>query len=101
MPGDQSNVVIYYKQVLSCSNWVNMRRRGLVSLERIEGPNSINALRTVNNLATLLHQQGKIEEAKLLYERALAGYENNEALGPEHPLSIHSINGSSVRYMLT
>ncbi|MBV8269757.1 MAG: tetratricopeptide repeat protein [Planctomycetaceae bacterium] len=38
---------------------------------------------TLNNLAGLLRTQGRYEEAEPLYRRALAIYETT--LGPEHP----------------
>jgi tetratricopeptide (TPR) repeat protein len=40
----------------------------------------------LNNLAGLYSDQGKYEEAELLYERALAIYERK--LGPNHPYTV-------------
>ena len=56
--------------------------RALSGFERLLGPNHADTLGTVNNLAALLAQQGKLEEAKKLFERALSGFER--LLGPNH-----------------
>ena len=56
------------------ARWVRRRRSG----RRIP-----STLGTVGNLAILLDEQGKLDEAEPLYRRALAGKE--EALGPAHP----------------
>ena len=39
--------------------------------ERLLGPNHADTLGTVKNLALLLHHQGKLDDAKKLWERAL------------------------------
>ena len=45
---------------------------------------------TLNNLANLLSNQGDLQGARPLYERALAIHE--KALGPEHPNTAQSLN---------
>ena len=45
---------------------------------------------TANNLACVLWDQGKLEEAKAMYERALAGQER--ALGADHPDTLQTVN---------
>ena len=54
----------------------------MLGRERLLGPNHANTLSTVYNLAALFHQQGKFEEAKKLFEKALSGFER--LLGPNH-----------------
>ena len=45
---------------------------------------------TVNNLAVVLKDQGKLDEAKAMYERALAGRERT--LGADHPHTVGTVN---------
>ena len=49
-----------------------------------------HTLMTVNNLAVLLKDQGKLDEAKAMYERALAGRERT--LGADHPHTLGTVN---------
>ncbi|KAI9854868.1 MAG: hypothetical protein M1813_000644, partial [Trichoglossum hirsutum] len=44
------------------------------------GPDHTSTLDTVNNLGLLYMDQGKLDEAEKMYQRALQGYE--KALGP-------------------
>ena len=46
------------------------------------GPEHTSTLATVNNLAALYADQGKLAEAEQMYQRALQGYE--KALGVEN-----------------
>ena len=48
---------------------------------------------SVNNLANLLSDMGKYEEAEPLYRRALAG---EAALGAEHPTTLASVNNLAI-----
>ena len=49
--------------------------RVLYDKERVLGLNHQETLKTVNGLANALSNQGRLEEAKKLYERALSGQE--------------------------
>ncbi|KAK3616779.1 hypothetical protein LTR22_026953 [Elasticomyces elasticus] len=46
--------------------------------------------------AHVVEAQGKLREAKLMYEQALAGYEN--ALGPEHTSTLATVNNLGLLY---
>ncbi len=50
---------------------------------QILGPEHPDVATSLNNLASLYHNQGKYAQAEPLYQRALAIWE--KALGPEHP----------------
>ena len=52
-----------------------MYRRALEGYERTWGPEHTSTLGTVNNLAVLYEDQGKIDEAEKMYQRALKGKE--------------------------
>ncbi len=54
--------------------------------EEALGPKHTSTLDTVNNLGLLYADQGKLEEAEQMYDRALARKE--EALGPKHPAAL-------------
>jgi tetratricopeptide (TPR) repeat protein len=56
--------------------------RALKGYEEVWGPKHTSTLGTVNNLAGLYKNQGKMKEAEEMYVRALKGYE--EAWGPKH-----------------
>jgi tetratricopeptide (TPR) repeat protein len=45
---------------------------------------------TMHYIGDLLQRQGKLDEAKLMYKRALAGYE--KALGPDHTSTLGAVN---------
>jgi hypothetical protein len=51
--------------------------------EKVLGPEHPSTAMSLNNLASLLQDQGDLAGARPLYERALALYER--ALGPDHP----------------
>ena len=46
-------------------------------------------MRTVNNVAGVLENQGKLDEAKAMCERALAGFERT--LGADHPSTLMTV----------
>src|SRR2546423_1842602 len=48
-----------------------------------------STLTSVNNLALVLRDQGKYEEAEQVHRRALEGYE--KSLGREHPSTLTSV----------
>ena len=52
--------------------------------------NTLDVAMSLNNLAMLLHTEGKYAEAEPLHRRALAMRE--KALGPEHPDVAQSLN---------
>src|SRR4029450_2806127 len=58
-------------------------RAALEAAEQL-GPNDTRVAVVLNNLASLCHNQRKIEEAQTLYERALAI--RRQALGESHPM---------------
>ena len=47
------------------------------------GPDHPDTLDSMNNLAMLLKDQGKLEEAEPLFQQCLAG--RKKVLGPDHP----------------
>jgi len=53
-----------------------MYERALAGREKALGAEHSATLMTVNNLGTLYHDQGKLEEAETMYARALGGYTN-------------------------
>jgi tetratricopeptide (TPR) repeat protein len=65
--------------------------RALAIRERQLGPEHPHTAASLNNLASLLQNQGALAEARPLYERALAIREKQ--LGPEHPDTAWSLNG--------
>ncbi|KAK4902396.1 hypothetical protein LTR49_027084 [Elasticomyces elasticus] len=73
-----------------------MYLRALRGKEEEWGPKHISTLDTVNNLANLYRNQGKMQEAEEMYLRALEGYE--KALGPEHTSTLHTINNLGSLY---
>ena len=66
--------------------WVEGTARALVMEMGVED----EQLDDLFNTANLLKQGGKLDEAKAMYERALAGYE--KALGPDHPSTLNAVN---------
>jgi hypothetical protein len=52
-------------------------------MERVLGPDHPDTARGLNNLASLLQDQGELDAARPLYERSLAIYER--VLAPDHP----------------
>ncbi|PVH70492.1 hypothetical protein DL98DRAFT_135890 [Cadophora sp. DSE1049] len=59
-----------------------MYQRALQGKEKAWGPEHTSTLNTVNNLAALYANQGKLVEAEQMYQRALQGYE--KAIGPDN-----------------
>jgi len=57
---------------------------------------SPDTLTSANNLATLYSDQGKYDEAAVLYKRSFAGRE--KALGPDHPHTLRSANNLANLY---
>ena len=64
--------------------------------EQVEGPNALNTMYVLNNLAILYSNQGKYEQAEPLYQRALAIRERK--LGAEHPDTAQSLEGLALIY---
>ncbi len=58
--------------------------------EAAVGPDHPDTAMSLNNLAALIHEQGKYAEAEPLYRRAL-GIQESE-LGPDHPDTAASLN---------
>ncbi|KAL6249467.1 hypothetical protein RBB50_003320 [Rhinocladiella similis] len=86
-----------------------MNRRALAGREKGLGPDhpdtltSLNNLALVlqwrgnlNNLALMLQDQVKYEEAETMYQRALVGYE--KVLGPDHASTLRTVNNLSRLY---
>jgi hypothetical protein len=64
--------------------------RALAICEKALGPEHPSTATSLNNLASLLQDQGDLAGARPLFERALAIRE--KALGPEHPSTAQSLN---------
>jgi tetratricopeptide (TPR) repeat protein len=64
--------------------------RALAIREKVLGPEHTDTAISLNNLASLLREQGDLAGARPLYERALVIYE--KVLGPEHPHATSSLN---------
>jgi len=64
--------------------------RALAIREKVLGPEHPDTASGLNNLASLLRDQGDLAGARSLYERALAIRE--KVLGPEHPDTALSLN---------
>jgi tetratricopeptide (TPR) repeat protein len=58
-------------------------------VEKVCGPEHTTTLDTVSNLGNLYADQGKIDRAEKMYDRALQGYE--KAWGPEHPSTLGTV----------
>jgi tetratricopeptide (TPR) repeat protein len=52
----------------------------LAGKEKALGPDHTSTLETVHNLGTLYRDQGKLAEAEQMYQRALAGYREGNAM---------------------
>jgi tetratricopeptide (TPR) repeat protein len=59
-----------------------MYQQALQGYEKAWGPDHTSTLDTVNNLAALYADQGKLVEAEQMYQRALQGYE--KAIDPDN-----------------
>jgi len=54
------------------------------------GPEQTSTLDTVNNLGNLYSGQGRLRDAEMMYNRALAGFE--KAWGLEHTSTLNIVN---------
>ena len=52
-----------------------MYNAALTGYEKALGPEHTSTLNTVNNLGNLYHKQGRLKDAEIIYNRALAGFE--------------------------
>ncbi|RMZ87477.1 hypothetical protein DV736_g5297, partial [Chaetothyriales sp. CBS 134916] len=83
-------------------NWWLIQRRLLQHVRRqdvliVDGKVDINGLDwAFHNLGDLYADQGKLAEAEKMYIRALQGYE--EALGPDHPSTLDTVNNLGSLY---
>jgi hypothetical protein len=59
-----------------------MNRQALAGFKKVLGPEHLDTLTSMNNLALVLVRQGKYEEAEAMNRQTLAGYE--KVLEPEH-----------------
>jgi tetratricopeptide (TPR) repeat protein len=73
-----------------------MYERALQGKEKALGADHTSTLDTVNNLAVLYTNQGKLDEAEKMYERALQGKE--KALGAEHTSTLATVNNLAILY---
>ena len=62
----------------------------LEDYEKVLGPEHLDTLRSISNLAWVLERQGKYEAAEEMNLRALEIQE--KALGPEHPDTLASVS---------
>ena len=67
-----------------------LSREALAIREKVHGPEHLDTLPSLNNLAVLLHDRGDYAAARPLFERALAIYE--KVRGPEHLDTAGSLN---------
>lgn len=70
-------------------NWIQVSAQALVA-DVTEGQETIDQLDDLVRTANLFSEQGKLEKAKLLYERALLGFENKGVR--EHPRTLDTLN---------
>jgi tetratricopeptide (TPR) repeat protein len=73
-----------------------MWKRALAGYEKALEPDHPNTLLVVQNLGTLYHSKGKVEEAEKMWKRALAGYE--KALEPDHPDTLRVVRNLGLLY---
>jgi len=66
-------------------------RRALEGVEKLLGKQHPNTLRTIYNLANVLHNQGDYGEAERLHRRVLEAREKE--LGTQHPDTLTSVHG--------
>ncbi|KAK7973201.1 hypothetical protein PG988_007335 [Apiospora saccharicola] len=75
-------------------------RRGrddiLTGTEKARGLDHISTLDTVNNLNILYSDQGRMDEAEAIYQRALQGYE--KAWGPDYIFTLDTVNNLGLLY---
>src|ERR1700727_2561557 len=67
-----------------------MNQRALNKREEVLGKEHPETITSVSNLASVLQDQGKYQEAEVLYRQALEGRE--KMLGKEHPETLVSIS---------
>lgn len=67
-----------------------MHRRALEILEKVLGPKHPDTLYSVNGLGRVLQNQGRLDEAEIMYRRSVTALER--VLGSEHPLTRASAN---------
>jgi tetratricopeptide (TPR) repeat protein len=67
-----------------------MHRWALQGYEKVLGPEHPHTLISVSQLASVLADQGKYEEAEPMQRRALQGRE--KVLGPEHPHTLTTLH---------
>ncbi len=65
-------------------------RQALTLHEQVKGPEHLDTLALVNDLAGLLQALENLKEAEPLYRRALAGFER--AHGPDHADTLHCLS---------
>jgi tetratricopeptide (TPR) repeat protein len=70
--------------------------RALARSKKALGRDHTSTLTTVNNLGSLYHDQGKLDEAEQMYMRVLAGSE--KALGRDHILTLNTVNNLGLLY---
>jgi tetratricopeptide (TPR) repeat protein len=68
-----------------------MYKQALEGREKVLGHDHTSTLNTVNNLGLLCADQGKLDKAEEMYERALQGYEKR--FGSDYP-HCHSLRGA-------
>ena len=68
----------------------NYFKLALAGFEELHGPNHVETLSCVANLALLYQKLGNMGEAKLLFRRDATGSE--ETFGPQHPMTLLSKN---------
>jgi tetratricopeptide (TPR) repeat protein len=83
-------VGVYFYGRGAYSQAAPLLRDGLAMHEKTLGPEHPNTATSLNNLASLLEEQGDFAGAQPLIERALAIYE--KVLGSEHPNTASSLN---------
>jgi tetratricopeptide (TPR) repeat protein len=75
-----------------------MYRRALGGRGKALGADHTSTLDTVNNLGALYREQGKLDEAEKMYQRALEGREKALALGAEHTSTLSTVNNLGLLY---
>jgi len=68
----------------------------LPDYEKIHGNDHPKTLEIVNNLAVVTTNQGRYEDAREWYERALAGKENVH--GKDHPSTLKTVNNMGIYF---
>ncbi|OXV10858.1 hypothetical protein Egran_01381, partial [Elaphomyces granulatus] len=76
---------------------ITRKGEGIGPMSRtIHIPGHTSTLDTVNNLGALYTNQGKLDEAEKMYQRALHGYE--KAWGPDHTSTLDTVNNLGILY---